>query len=85
MPTRTEIIKALRCDGISEGECGGCSYGESFCIPKCMIDAADLIEQQVEEIEQLKLEHDAVIKDLAAANECEISKAFRWRRVGGRG
>lgn len=46
MPTREEIVKALRCDGIGEGECGGCSYGESFCIPKCMIDAANLIEQQ---------------------------------------
>lgn len=84
MPTREEIVKALRCDCT---DCACCLYcdDEGHCRSDYLYsDVADLIVRQAEEIERLKRERDAAIKDLAIANECGISEAFRWRRVGGR-
>lgn len=83
MPTREEIVSALRCTG--ERACAGCAYNSSpYCVIESGRDAAALIEQQAEEIELLKRQRDAAVKDLAIANKCEISEVFRWRRLGGR-
>lgn len=53
MPTREEIVSALRCTG--ERACAGCAYdGSPYCVIESGRDAADLMEQQAKEIEQLK-------------------------------
>ncbi len=54
MPTREEIVKALRCDCDLDKDCAMCPYRNNFCILNCARDAADLIEQQAKEIERLK-------------------------------
>lgn len=88
MPTKDEIVKALLCRA-SKKEKDLCErfkreFGCTRCIKTYMHDAIDLIEQQAEEIELLKRQRDAAVKDLAIANKCEISEVFRWRRLGGR-
>lgn len=53
MPTRDEIVRALRCTG--ERACAGCAYdGSPYCVIESGRDAASLIEQQAKEIEKLK-------------------------------
>lgn len=70
MPTREEIVKALRCDCT---DCACCLYcdDEGHCRSDYLYsDAADLIEQQAKEIERLKRERDAAIADLYKAKAC---------------
>lgn len=59
MPTREEIVKALRCETCVKYDCpyydvqgGGC-YTDNI-----VVDAADLIEQQAKEIERLQAQHE---------------------------
>ena len=83
MPTREEIVKALRCTG--ERACAGCAYdGSPYCVIESGHDAADLIEKQARQIKQLteslllanvnfehaKHERDAAIADLYKAKSC---------------
>lgn len=84
MPTRDEIVKALRCDCT---DCACCLYcdDEGHCRSDYLYsDVADLIEQQARQIKQLteslllanvnfehaKHERDAAIADLYKAKSC---------------
>lgn len=71
MPTREEIVKALRCEKCVENNCPYyCVRWRDCNYRKMTTDAADMIEQQAKEIEQLGAERDAAIADLYKAKSC---------------
>lgn len=69
MPTREEIVKALR--HISNDKNMEKTYGDGVTQKRMVLcDATDLIERQAKEIERLKHDRDAAIADLYKAKSC---------------
>lgn len=71
-------VKALRRCPDSDFKCEQCPvYNPGF---PCQneLNAADIIEELSEELERVKLERDAAIKDLSVYKECALCKYYMY-------
>ena len=69
------IVRVLRGDGCDECEYNECKYYGSGCdFIRLVNDAANLIENLSEELEQVKKERDAAVSDARLGGHCKKCK-----------
>ena len=78
--TNAEIIKALECCGVMSGDCENCPSKyrrRSDCIRILTRDAIDLINRQQAEIERLKTDARACVKEVCKSHQIDRNKAIK--------
>ena len=80
MKTPDEIKKGLECCADLQGydaDCLNCPYtGEQWCGDKSKADALSYIQQLEAELEAVKRERDAAVRDMTYATRCESCKHY---------